>query len=415
MKFILCFLAGLLVPAGPLLADETATFTSESFLAPLRDEAIRKHPAAKSAQLKAGAAARDVSAVRLWDDPMVGLMLMGARVEMRRDDGDILVSLEQPLPRPGLFEANRSKAEAMRRAENENARTTSLAAGSMAAKDAIELALADESIRLQDEQLRWMRAMAENALQRALNPDQTSVDALRLESELAREEQILEAAKRTRDSIAKRLNLSLGRPLEKPWPVLSLPASPPAVPLAVGEVARISRVNPRVLAMKEMASAAKADTRIADRERQPGFSLAVESSMYSGGDLRSAAVGVKVNLPWFNEPSYQARIDAARLREKAATTDIDAMVREVADEVIALANEAANAAAQARAYSGDVFDKSQAATRTLETSWISSKATLTDLLDSNRLLFSIRLEQRRAIALQLVALEDLRVLVPTRN
>jgi outer membrane protein TolC len=236
-----------------------------------------------------------------------------------------------------------------------------------------------------------------------------------LESELAREDQILEAAKRTRDSIAKRLNLNLGRPLETPWPTLGLPNSPPPVRLAVGEVARVSRVNPRVLAMKEMAFAAKADTRIADRERLPGVSLAVESSMYSGGELRSASVGVQVNLPWFNEPSYQARIDAARLREQAATEDIDAMVREIAAQVISVTNEIANSAAQARAYSGDVFAKSKEATRSLEASWITSKATLTDLLDSNRLLFSIRLEQRRYIAMQLSAVEDLEVLVPTQR
>ena len=124
---------------------------------------------------------------------------------------------------------------------------------------------------------------------------------------------------------------------------------------------------------------------------------------------------MKLNLPWFNEPSYQARIDAARLRERAAVKDIDTMVREIAAEVIAMTTEAANAAQQARAYSGDIITRSEEATRTVETSWISSKATLTDLLDANRLLFSIRLEQRRFVAMQLSALEDLRVLVPTQN
>ena len=414
MKMRLWILTGLLAAGGDLAAAEQRV-TNEDFLRPLRAEASRKHPAAKAAELKAGAAAKDVRAVRLWDDPTVGLMLMGAEKKMRMDDGDIRLSLEQPLPRPGLFEANRSKADAMRRAENDNANTSALAAGSIAAKDALELALADESIILQEEQIRWMRSMTDNARQRALNPDQTSVDALRLESELAREEQILESAKRTRKSISERLNLSLGRPLDKEWPTLSLPVTPPPTPIGTAEVTRIARVNPRVLAMKEMAVAAGAETRIADRERLPGVSLAVESSMYSGGDLRSASVGVKMNLPWFNEPSYQARVDAARLREQSATKEVDAMVREIATDVLALANEAANAAAQSRAYSGDVFTKSQAATRTLETSWISSKATLTDLLDANRLLFSLRLEQRRFLAMQLSALEDLRVLVPDKR
>jgi hypothetical protein len=150
MKIRLSTLAGLLVAGGNLLAADPK-ITNEAFLAPIRAEASKKHPAAKAAQLKAGAAEKDIRAVRLWDDPMVGLMLMGAEKKMRMDDGDIRLSLEQPLPRPGLYQANRSKAEAIRRAENENAKTSSLAAGSIAAKDAIELALADESIRLQED------------------------------------------------------------------------------------------------------------------------------------------------------------------------------------------------------------------------------------------------------------------------
>lgn len=414
MKIRLWIFASLVAAGGSLMAAEPR-ITNDAFLAPLRAEASHKHPAAKAATLKAGAAEKDIRAVRLWDDPMVGLMLMGAEKKMRMDDGDIRLSLEQPLPKPGLYQANRSKAEAIRRAEDENAKTSSLAAGALAAKDAIELALADESIRLQEEQIRWMKAMADNARQRALNPDQTSIDALRLESELAKEEQILEAAKRTRKSIAERLNLGLGRPLGEQWPILSLPASPPPTPIGTAEVTRISRVNPRVLAMKEMAAAAGAETRIADRERLPGVSLALESSMYSGGDLRSSSIGVQMNLPWFNEPSYKARVDAARLREQSAAKDVDATIREIAADVLTLANEAANAAAQSRAYSGEIFTKGQEATRTLETSWISSKATLTDLLDANRLLFSIRLEQKRYLAMQLSALEDLRVLVPNRR
>jgi outer membrane protein, heavy metal efflux system len=414
MKHRLWILTGLLVAAGNLTAAEPH-IANEAYLASIRAEARRKHPAVKSAELKAGAAAHDVRAVRLWDDPMVGLMFMGAEKEMRMDDGDIRVMLEQPLPKPGLFQANRAKADAMRKAEVENSRTASLSAGAMAAKDAIELALADESIELQAGQIGWLRTMAENARLRALNPGETSVDALRLESELAKEEQVLAAAKRTREGIAQRLNLNLGRPLEQAWGPMKLPASPPPVPVATAEVARIPRVNPRVLAMKEMASAAQAETRVADRERLPGVSLAVESSMYSGGEFRSASVGVKLNLPWFNEPSYQARIDSARLREKAAVTDIDTTVREIATEVITMTTEAANAAHQARAYSGDIITRNEEATRALEASWISSKSMLTDLLDSNRLLFSTRLEQRRFIAMQLSALEDLQVLVPTQH
>ncbi len=284
----------------------------------------------------------------------------------------------------------------------------------MAAKDAIELALADESISLQAAQITWLQSMAENAREMSLNPDSTSTDALRLESELARENQILEAARRTRASIAQSLNLRLGRHLDSEWPTLHLTLSPAPVPVASAEIARIPRVNPKVRSMREMATAANSEIRIADRDRQPQFSVGVETAIYSGGDIRSAGVGLKMSLPYFNRASYDAKVEASQLREKAAIGDVESARLEIASSVLASVTEVANASAQARAYSGDIYQRALAATQSVEASWISSKSALTDLLDSNRLLFSIRLEQRRFVAMQLAALEELNLLVPRK-
>ena len=120
------------------------------------------------------------------------------------------------------------------------------------------------------------------------------------------------------------------------------------------------------------------------------------------------------DLPWFNDHSYNASIAAARSRQLAATIDVETLRREVATDVLTSATEAANAAAQARAYSGEIHTKALLASRSIEAAWISSKAPLTDLLDASRSLFAIRLEQRRFIAMQLAALEQLYVLVPNR-
>ncbi len=400
--------------AGSLLHAQDARLVDESFLASVRSEAVRNHPAVASARLKAAAAANDVRGVRLWDDPMVGLTLMAARADMRANDGDILLSFEQALPKPGMYEANLSKAGAIERAELENSRMSSLEVGAAAAKDAIELALGDESISLQSAQLQWLGSMTENARQMASNPGSTSVDALRLESELARENQILDAARRTRGSIAQRLNLRLGRPLESSWPTLRLSPTAAPVPVAGSEIARISKVNPKVRAMKEMASAANADVRIADRDRLPQFSVGVESSLYSGGDVRSLGVGLKMSLPNFNRSSYDAKINASQLRERAAVEDIESARIEIASKVLSTVADAANAAAQVRAYSGEIYTRSLQASQAVEGSWISSKSSLTDLLDSKRQLFSIRLEQRRFVAMQRAALEELNLLVPRR-
>ncbi|MBC8128468.1 MAG: TolC family protein [Gloeobacteraceae cyanobacterium ES-bin-144] len=166
--------------------------------------------------------------------------------------------------------------------------------------------------------------------------------------------------------------------------------------------------------MIELSGAANAETRVADRERLPEVAVGIDTKLYSGGDFRSTTFGVSVSLPWFNDNSYQAKIDAAKSRELAAGRDVETIRREIAGMVLTAATEAANAAAQARAYGGEILEKALKATQTTEASWISSKAPLTDMLDSSRSLFAIRLEQRRLIAMQLVALEELQILVPNR-
>ena len=166
--------------------------------------------------------------------------------------------------------------------------------------------------------------------------------------------------------------------------------------------------------MKETATAANSDILISNSERLPQFSVAVESATYSGGDVRSAAVGLKMSLPFFNRVSYDAKVQASQLREKAAINDVETTRLEIASAVISAVTDAANASAQARAYSGEIHQRALAATQSVEASWISSKAGLTDLLDSNRTLFSIKLEQRRFVAMQLAALENLNLLVPRK-
>jgi outer membrane protein TolC len=407
-------LTGLAV-AGSLLHAGESRLLHDGLLSQLRSEAARAHPSAIAGKHRETAAAKEVRSVRLWNDPMLGFGFMGASQMMRMDDGDIMVGFEQSLPKPGMFDAERAKMEAMRRAEAENSGNAALAAGALATKAAIELALADESIAMQQAQIQWMVEMAENAKQMAADPMGSGTDALRMETELAREKQMLEAAFRSRNGYAMNLNLALGRPLESHWPALKLPATAPPVPLAQAEIARIPHANPKVRAMREMTAAANADTRIAQRERLPEVAVGVDTQLYSGtGDIKSTTLGIKLSLPWFNDPVYQSNIDAAKSRELAAGSDVESMRREIASMVVMATTEAASTAAQARAYAGEIHDKALKARQTTEAAWISSKAPLTDLLDASRILFGIRLEERRMIAMQLAALEELHSLVPNR-
>lgn len=403
-------LVGTLIQAGESrLLDDTA-------LATIRTESARQHPSAKAARNREAAANEDVRAVRLWDDPMVGLGFMAARrPQMRREEGNFQIGMEVPIPKPGLYQANLLKTEALQRVEAEKTRAARIESGTEATMLAIELALADEIVRLSSGELEWLSEMETNAEQMALNPGATGIDSIRLASEKIKLEQDVAASRRTRDGIARQLNVVMGKSIENTWLTFRLPASAPPAPQAASEVARIPFANPEVRAMKEIADAAHADIRIADRERLPSFSAGVETRGYSRDGYRGTTLGLKMSVPWFNRDNYQAKVDAAKFRSDAAESDIETARRKIAGQVIAAATEAANAAAQSRAYGGEIREKAIEANESVQASWVNSKAPLTDLLETRRLLFSVDLEKRRQIAMQLAATEKLNLLVPPRT
>jgi outer membrane protein TolC len=399
--------------AGPLIQAAESKLLDDTSLDTIRIEAAAQHPSAKAAQYREAAANEDVRAVRLWDDPTVGLGFMAARrPQMRREEGDFQIGFEIPFPKPGLYQANLLKNAALRRAEAERTRAARINSGTEATMLAIELALADEIVRLSSGELTWLSEMEKTAQQMALNPGATSIDSIRLASEKVKLEQDVAASRRTRAGIARQLNIVMGKPISNSWSTFRLPVSAPPTPQIAGEVARIPFANPQVRAMTEMVGAADADIRIADRERLPSFSAGVETRGYSQDGYRGTTLGLKMSVPWFNRDNYQAKVDAAKSRSDAATADVETFRREVAGQVIAAATEAANAATQARAYGGEIKDKANEANKSVQASWINSKAPLTDLLDTRRMLFSVDLEQRRQIAMQLAATEKLNLLVP---
>jgi len=413
MKLIIYQSIGLTIATTILHASESRLLDG-SLLTSLRAEAVAHHPTAIAASLRASAASSDARAVRLWDDPTIGLALMTAESEKRRSDGDIRIGLEQALPKPGLFMAKQAKAAAAQRTEFGNSQTLRLEAGAAAARDAIELALADESIAIQSELIDWLVTMVGNANQAALAPDGNSINALRFEAELAREKQVFDAAQRTRQSVAKRLNLDLGRSLESPWPSLSLSTNPPPVPIARAEIARITRANLKVRTAMEMVSVANAESRVADLERLPQLSVAVDAEVYSGGDFRSATLGLKMSLPYFNRNSSAATVEASQLREKAAAMEVEATRKAVTSAVLSAVDQVANANAQALAYAGEIYQRELQASQAEEARWISSKGSLSDLLVTRKNLLFTQLESRRFIAMQWAALEELNNLVPER-
>jgi len=382
------------------------------FLDTLRAEVRTNHPSVAAAQARVLAAESGVRAVRLWEDPMAGLGFMAADREMRMDDGDIMFGVEQMLPRRKLYEARKARAGAERAIFEAETRTAALNLETLVAQSAIELALADEMLAIQTNQLAWLESMAANAREKLKDPMANASEPLRLESEVAQERQKIDATERQRTRLVRQLNILLGRGTDEAWPNLRLPESATLTPGLSDELARLYQVNPMLQALLNTAEAAKSEIEVARRERSPVFSVGVESSVYSGGDFRQATVGAKMTLPWFNNSVYRANTDRAIQQQAAAEKETEALARRLRGEAVAAHTEAETSARQAKTFSEEVIPRAGKAVESTQNAWISSKASILEVLDARRSLLNARLEERRSVAAHRGALEMLRSIVP---
>ena len=384
----------------------------EAFLEAVRVEVRSNHPSVAAAQARVQGAAAGVRAVRLWEDPMAGLAVMAAERARRQDDGDIIVAAEQAIPRRKLYEARKTRATAERSIFEAVTRSAALTLETLVTQDVVELALMDEMLAIQTNQLGWLESMAANAREKLKDPMANVSEALRIESEVAQERQKIDVTGRQRVRLMQQLNIFLGRTPDSSWPVLRLPESASLTPALGEELSRLFQVNPMLRALLNTASAATADLEVARLERSPTFTVGVDSRIYSGGEFREATVGAKMTLPWFNNSVYRANTERARQQQVAAEREVEALGRKLRGEIVAAHTEAENAAHQAGTFSKEVIPRAQQAAESTQNTWISSKASLLEVLEAQRALLNARLEERRFVAAHRAALETLRSIIP---
>lgn len=406
MKSFLHSWSILLLWAGQAFAD-SPTVINPGYLNTLISEALSKHPKIEAAEARSQAATQAIHAVRLWQDPELGLGITAARRSMREDDGDIRVVFDQMLPRPNLYDAEKRRATAGQKMQVAERDVSANELALAVAQTTIELALADEALRFQEQEIQWLVTSVRTAQEKSKNPDATSVEPLRLESELAVRSQKWETAKRQRVQMTKTLNLLLSRDPESSWPVLAL-SDQNARQVSAAELrVELEKNNPRLLALRHQVEATQADTDAAREKRKPVFSMGVETNVYSGGDFRDAMLMIKMSLPWFNRSAYRADIAQAENLKRAAEGDLSAQTREFYAQLNGLIAEVENSSRLSAAYQTEVVPKSKLAVESIENAWVSSKATLTEVLDARRALLEVRQEQKRAAAAQQAALQSL--------
>lgn len=394
--------------AKAVAADSNSIQLTVAYVSALAEEAQTNNAAVRAAVERAAAAAANATAVPTWEDPMTRFGVMGAERMMRRDEGDLLYGVEQKLPLWGKPQAARRLAQ---RGASAGEAATTLRAQQLkrdVARAVFQAALADHTVQLGREDLRWLEAFLESTQRRYESGEATQSEVLRLQNERSRRANQLETDRQLRQQARADLNRLLNRPLESPWPELLLP--PIAGPVVfTGQLIEFAlKHEPELKLRREEILEAEAAVDVSRRARYPDFSAGAEVRQYSGnGDFRQSMVMAGVNIPWGNRKRYAAAIQRDEAKLRAAQLDTADYELGLRREVRELTVRIDAARREALLYRDQIIPRSETALASARATWESGRGMFRDVLEARRMLVEAQLMQARATSEQYELLAEL--------
>jgi len=394
-------------PLGARAATNSVLLTPV-FLNQLAEEMRTNHPALWAASARRDAASASVAAVRTWDDPMVKLGGMAAREEFRASDGDIIYGAEQKLPLFGKADLSRRVARADLSVESANADFQFQSLRSELAKTAFRAALAEQIVAIGEQDLVWLRFMAEAMDAKYQSGQATLVEVLQVQNERTKRTTQLQTERQNLAHARVSLNRFLNRDLQSPWPSLELPPVAVAVVYSERLAQFAAKYEPKLRMMREQVKQAQAMVDSTRRSRLPDVSAGIESRNYSGnGEWRQAEFMLSFSLPLFNAKKYRADISRDESKRKATEFDANDYELSLREEVHALTVKIDAARREALAYRDEIIPRSESALESARANWETGRGMFHDMLDARRMLLEGRLMYVRAVSEQYQMLSEL--------
>jgi outer membrane protein TolC len=396
--------AGLSATSGP-----TNTVVVEpKFITALAEELRTNHPALLAADARTNAAAANLAAVRMWEDPMVHVGGMGARRDMRANEGDLLYGVEQKLPLFGKPQRARAVAQAELATEQANATLQFQLLRRDLAKALFRTALAHHVVQIGQQDLAWLQTMVGATEAKYRAGEATLAELLEVQNELAKRTNQLHTDLALRSNQEFTLNRLLNRAPESPWPALQLPPVAPAIPFSQRLVDLAWKYEPKTLVLRQQIKQAEAVVALARRQRLPDLSAGVEARNYSGdGSLRQGVVVLSLNLPWGNAEKYRNDIRREEAKLRAAELELADWQLAVRQEVHYLTVAIDAARREALLYRDEIIPRSEQALASARAAWETGRRTLREVLETRRMLLEARLMYARAVAEQYTMMAEL--------
>jgi outer membrane protein TolC len=414
---VLIFASTLSSVARGNVGDVQAAITSD-FVDQLLIEAQGHSPALAAAGARSDAASAAVNSVRVWEDPTftLGFWQSSSKGFEASQEGDIIYGIEQKLPTFGRPELARhvAEAEAAKEQLNVGYETEKLRRDLTVAL--VELALADESVGLAQQDLGWLEATVTAVDNRYKVGQSSQVEWLKIQTERAKAANDLTTLKLERDHRQVEINRLLNRDLHAPWSVVALPGIADAVPYDDRLVSAALNFEPELKVMRQEIAENEAAAQMTKRQRLPEIGVGVEGRQFSGdGGFREGTVTVNFSLPWLNSKRYDSDFRRDQARVRAAERDAADYTLSVGEEVHHLTVDLDTARRQALLYRDEIIPLTEQTLASASTAWENHLGLFQDVLDTRRMLVENRLALAQSVADQARTLAELTLLTGIKD
>jgi outer membrane protein, heavy metal efflux system len=374
----------------------------------LAEEARTNNSALWAARSRIAAAEENAKSIPIWRDPEIMIGGMAAERMMREEDGDIMYGIEQPLPVFGKERAARRVAQAEISVEEADLEYRFQTLRKSVAEALFKAVLTDEELAVAQDDLIWLNTLVTSVEQRYQAGNASQVDVLRVQNQRSQRVEQLRNAENNREVAYVTVNRLLNRNLYSAWARMELPAIAEPIPFSDRLLVFATKFEPKLRMMRRKAESARKMVELSQKEKRPDLSVAVEGRQYSRtGEGRSAAVLLKLSLPWLNSGKYQAAIRREQARAQEIDNEIEDMTFESHTEVHHLIARIDNARREALLYRDEILPRSRQALASAEAAWESSRDAFRDVLDSRRMLLEASLMYFRAVAEQYMGISEL--------
>lgn len=394
----------LIATAQDLHSHDLQALYSHAIAGPFIVEGLRNNPTLKAEDKRYQAAKASIDASGVLPNPRIQLSHFMESVQTRTGPQKNVIMLQQPIPWTGKL----SRARSIARSEAESLwyayAAQQFALIDRIADSAIEIAYLDKAISLTKKNIALLRQLERITEERVKSGGELN-DLLRLQVEIERFDDLVARESTAREASSEELRALIGGDRTAGFPVFEWEAPGPIVSDPALWLNALSKDNPQIALLRALEKSHEARERLANLASKPDFTVGI-NYLDTGDAINPATPGsgqdpwalmVGVSLPVWGKANRSIALNASLEKE--------ALRARIEERTLALTGQARGWIAKLKdsekrieRYDTRLVPLASQAKEITESSYRANRASLLDVIDSERTLIELERQYWRASA-----------------